>query len=308
MYIPEKLRYNVQHYFGEEGENWLSRLPQIIKQCEEHWNIVVGDPYSLSVNYVAPVVWKEQNREAVLKLSIPNEQYLQELEAITMLQEGSMASLLDYHRELGAMLLEKIIPGEALATIEDDEKGCFIASEVGKQLWIPVPVSMHVNPTNTREDELRDIVHKHPNGIGPIDYQTLEEAKETFTLLCKTSADLWVLHGDFHPYNILFSNKLGWCAIDPKGGIGEREYDLIQYILNKLPEDDAALESIIIRRMNSFTTQLSLRKDRLIGWGFCHSVLATVWTCKEDGDYDKSFYKGMRVFQQLWRETRGGHQ
>lgn len=92
-------------------------------------------------------------------------------------------------------------------------------------------------------------------------------------------------------------------AIDPKGLIGDREYDVIQYLLNKLPEDNVA--SVIEQRINIFTEELNLDKQKIIRWGFAHSVLANCWTVEENGRYNKAFFDAIQVFRQLANVSGG---
>lgn len=50
--------------------------------------------------------------------------------------------------------------------------------------------------------------------------------------LLVSSGEQVLLHGDLHHYNILSSARNSWLAIDPKGGIGEREYEICALMRN----------------------------------------------------------------------------
>ena len=39
---------------GTRGQTWLTHLPQLITQCAQRWELLVGPPFPLSYNYVAP--------------------------------------------------------------------------------------------------------------------------------------------------------------------------------------------------------------------------------------------------------------
>jgi streptomycin 6-kinase len=133
--------------------------------------------------------------------------------------------------------------------------------------------------------------------------KTLEKALNIFTYMNKTTEQHKLLHGDFHHYNVLASGDGKWMAIDPKGLIGDVEYDLIQYMLNKLP-DKGAYE-VIEKRVNIFTEELNLDKERLLLWGYCHTVLATAWTVDDNETYEKSFYQGIEIFEKLYEANFG---
>ena len=56
--------------------------------------------------------------------------------------------------------------------------------------------------------------------------QHLVETAELLTLdLLAENKDETLIHGDFHHYNVLESER-GWLAIDPKGVIGPRGYEV----------------------------------------------------------------------------------
>jgi streptomycin 6-kinase len=107
----------------------------------------------------------------------------------------------------------------------------------------------------------------------------------------------YLLHGDLHHYNILTAAREPWLAIDPKGLIGDREYDVIQYLLNKLPNGDST--HVIEKRIDIFVKELNLDKKRMLSWGFAHSVLATCWTVQEDGRYNEPFFDAIHIFKRL---------
>jgi streptomycin 6-kinase len=65
---------------------------------------------------------------------------------------------------------------------------------------------------------------------------------------------------------------------------------LIQYMLNKLPHEGVK--------------ELNLDKERLLLWGYCHTVLATSWTVDEE-TYDVSFYQGIEIFEKLYETNFG---
>ncbi len=290
---------NVKHYFKQEGEAWLERLPEIIHQCEQKWRVTMEEPYSLSVNYAAPAKLNDRT-QVVVKISIPGEEFSRELEALKLLQSQSMVELLDVDQELGAFLLERIIPGDSLADIEDEEKACRTAARVFRQLTAESPERVQLPTTEEREKSLAKIIDNHPEGCGPISRSTLLEAKRVFRHLHSTSRKKWVLHGDFHHYNILRDGDSTWKVIDPKGLIGEREYDLIQFLLNKLPDENPV--TVMGNRIEIFTKTLQLDRERFLLWGFCHSVLAACWTVEDDGSYHRPFYQAIAAFQQLYKQ------
>lgn len=86
------------------------------------------------------------------------------------------------------------------------------------------------------------------------------------------------LHGDFHHDNVIASPR-GWCAIDPKGVLGDPAYDLANVFRNPWgAEEMAGSPTTIARRAATFSERLGLRKDRLLGWAAAHCALSTCWS------------------------------
>jgi streptomycin 6-kinase len=239
----------------------------------------------------------------VVKICIPEEGFFDELEALRLFAEDGMVSLIDSDLDNGILILEKLSPGYTLAELTDDEEACRIAANLMKNLLIAGPVQTRIPTTKSREEQLRLLVQAYPNGIGPLSQQTLERALGIFTYLNQTTKLSRLLHGDFHHYNVLASGEGTWTAIDPKGLIGEVEYDLIQYMLNKLP-DQGAFE-VIKKRVEIFTEELNLNKERFLLWGYCHTVLATAWTVDDNESFNKKFFGGISIFEKLLKANFG---
>ncbi|WP_188456287.1 aminoglycoside phosphotransferase family protein [Virgibacillus oceani] len=300
MYLQKQFVQTVRLYFKEQGKEWLQDLPSLIQYCENKWSVKMHEPYTLSVNYVAPATM-QNGKEAVVKICIPGSGFLAELEALQLFHK-KIVQLIDYNKENGILILEKLSPGCTLAEITDEEEACQIAANVMKELAAPAPINTRIPTIMTREEELRKIVKENTNGIGPISAQTLQKALKVFTYMNHTTKQQLLLHGDFHHYNILAAGDGGWKAIDPKGLIGEIEYDLIQYLLNNLP--DKGVYEVIKRRVEIFANELNLDRERILLWGYCHTVLATSWTVDNEA-YNKDFFQMIAVFEKLYDDIYG---
>ena len=292
---------SVRLYFKEKGEAWLRNLPELLHYCEQKWSMKMKEPYNLSINYVAPAVI-EDGTEVVVKICLPGTEFLNELQTLHLFKDKGMVKVFDYEKEKGIIILEKISPGYTLAELKDEESACRVAAEVIKRLSRKAPIGSGIQTTKTRENQLKNIANNNKTGLGPITQKMFEKATEIFSSLNQTIGENKLLHGDFHHYNILNSGEREWKVIDPKGLIGEREYDLIQFLLNCLP--DEGTYEVTEKRIGILTNELNLNKERLMLWGYCHSVLATSWTVEED-TYDKRFFHMIGVFEKLYKRTYG---
>lgn len=298
MRLPDKFVNTMKSIHKEKAKEWLKNFDNMIADYEARWELNIQEPFDLSFNFVAPAV-RNNGQEVVLKVVLSRKEFLAELEAIKLMNGKGMVELLEYDLNLGVMLLERLTPGHTLAAIEDDEEAARIASQVMKRLWVPAPEKTEIQTVIDRENSLKRITHNNPEGFGPISKETLEEALKIFAELNREITLSYLLHGDLHHYNIL-KNGNSWTAIDPKGLIGDRE-DVIQYLLNKLPESN--VNDIIEKRVDIFVNELNLDKERILLRGFSHAVLSTCWTIK-DGNFSETFLNTIQVFRNLCQKYK----
>jgi streptomycin 6-kinase len=92
-----------------------------------------------------------------------------------------------------------------------------------------------------------------------------------------------LLHGDLQHSNVLFDDRRGWIAVDPKGVVGELEFEIGAVLRNPIERPDLfAAPAIIERRLNRFAATLDLDADRVVAWAFAQAVLSAIWNI-EDG-------------------------
>lgn len=299
MRLPDKFVRILKNIHKEKADEWLSNFDEMIALYEQKWELSIHDPFDLSFNFVAPAT-RNNGEEVVLKVVLSHKEFCAELEVLKLMKGKGMVELLDHDLDQGVMILDRLRPGHTLAEIKDDEEAAHIASQIMKKLWVAAPKHSNIETVVDRENSLKRIARQHPNGFGPIAKEEIEEALMLFEQLNREINQPYLLHGDLHHYNIL-KNGDSWTAIDPKGLIGDREYDVIQYLLNKLPETN--VKNTIEKRINIFVKELDLDKERVLLRGFSHAVLSTCWTI-EDGNFNEKFLRTIEIFQELCKESR----
>ncbi|WP_431800798.1 aminoglycoside phosphotransferase family protein [Halobacillus andaensis] len=299
MKLPEKFVNNVLAACPEDGQEWLDSLPELVSYCEKRWSLTIEHPFSLSYNFVAPATARS-GEKVVVKISLPEEGY--EREGLMALNPEGRINIVDEDKEKRILLLERVDPGNPLSEMNNDEEATYTAAHVMKNIISSPAPDSPLPSTRLREQQLRKLYLGCNAYLGPISKRTLKLALEVFTYLNDTARKRKVLHGDFHHYNILQKGDGEWTAIDPKGLIGEVEYDLVQFLLNRLPDHNR--QDCIRKRVDIFVEELQLSKERLLLFGFCHSVLAASWTVDQrTGHYDEVFYSGIDTFQRLYENT-----
>ncbi len=278
-------RHSLSKTRGSASGDWLQRLPGILADCEEQWNLKVDFSFpNLSYNYVACATAGD-GAEVVLKVCPTDDfEFHTEVEALRLFSGKGAIKLLEWDVNWGAMLLERLKPGEQLQDITDDESAIGIACDTMEKLWTPAPESRLFPTTADWASGLDRLRRRYDGGTGPLPAVLVDRCERLFAELHSSASDSVLLHGDLHPGNILSSSR-GWVAIDPKGLIGEREYEVGAWMRNPLPEllffDNPQV--FIGKRLDQFCERLSFDRQRLRDWTFAQSVLSAWWHIEDSG-------------------------
>ncbi|HEY3581410.1 MAG TPA: aminoglycoside phosphotransferase family protein [Pyrinomonadaceae bacterium] len=187
-----------------------------------------------------------------------------------------------YEAELGAVLLERLDPGEELVSLvrqgDDDEPTRILADVIVRLAGHNAPVG-----TATVADWSRGFDWYVQNGDQQIPSELVQEAHNLYRDLAASQRTTMLLHGDLQHYNVLYDNERGWLAIDPKGVVGELEYEVGALLRNpvelpKLFTQRATVE----RRLEILARALPLDRSRVLRWCFAQAVLSAIWGV-EDG-------------------------
>ena len=201
-----------------------------------------------------------------------------EIEALRVWEGVGAARLLEADPDLGALLMERVLPGTMLAELDDDDDTVHVAAGLLRQLWRPVPASSGLRSLESwcaAYDRNREALNRGAGGFPEALFRRADALREE--LLASTEQPV-VLHGDLHHFNVLRSNRAGWLAIDPKGLVGDRTFDVCQFLLNPGPVP----ASVNRRRLDIFCSELDLDRKRAADWCFVHAMLDACWEY-EDG-------------------------
>ena len=266
--------------FGKEGANWLQRLPSILNEIANRWEISLQNPFDdMAYNFVAPVILKDGS-EVVLKVGVPNPELYYEMDALRLFNGRGAVRLLQADLELGALLLERLKPGESLLHLENDEEATKIAGMVMRQLWA-TGVDENIFPSV--EYWAGGFQRLRPDGSGShvlFPQHWLDHAQGLFRDLLASMEEAGLLHGDLHHWNILSAGRQPWLAIDPKGVFGEPAYEVGAWLRNPFPAilAEPFPHRIISRRVDQLSEQLGFDRERLLAWGLAQAVLAAWWS------------------------------
>ncbi len=272
------------------GAGWLNRLPALVDEYSRRWSLTILPPFPLSYNYVTPALLPDGS-EVVLKLGPPNTELASEMAALRHWNGRGAVRLLHAEPENGVMLLERVHPGNTVLDVfdigRDDETSTRIACQVMRQIWQPPPADANGLLTVHRWGRgLLELQNEYDAWSRLFPRRLMEMAVDLHAGLEASADSPVVLHGDLHHQNIIQSEERGWLAIDPKGVVGERAYEVGAWLRNPLPElvEGYDYRRMTARRIDIFAEELGLARERLMGWGMAQAVLSAWWEVENDSD------------------------
>jgi len=270
--------------YGDRGKNWLHSLPETIAYCANKWDFSILPPFeNLSYNYVAAGT-KIDSTPIVLKAGVPSMEFTQEIQALQIFDGNGIVRLLDCDTEMGVMLLERLVPGSHLSSIPDDEVLTLVAAEVMQTLWKPSPVNHNFRSVQSWADGLNKIQILFKGGYGPFPKKIVVLAIELFIEIQSSTKDTLLIHGDFHPGNILSAHRAPWLAIDPKGVIGNPMFDVATFACSSSkPHHNSNRNQFFIRCIDQLVELLQLDKKIILKWCLAYSVLSGWWNFEDHG-------------------------
>ncbi len=325
--LPPNFIQNIHNAFGDKGRIWLDSLPALVSEASRRWKLTAVKPVpNLSYNFVAfakrPSTTPKSgsalgDEQVVLKIGVPNRELISEMATLRFFDGRGAVRLLDADEEHAMFLLERVVPGEMLSMLEDDEQATHIAADVMLKLWrsldpndLPLEIQKQASGLQSpfikltdwfsELDKLRPMFN---GGTGPFPEKIILHVEETLPRLFAESSPPRLIHGDLHHFNILSSERgcaagvmpaalrsggtmpSGWLAIDPKGVIGHPEYEVGPFLINPMPGflNGSNPQVQTEKRIAILSERLGFARQRLRDWGLCHAVLSAWWDMTPDG-------------------------
>jgi streptomycin 6-kinase len=284
--VPRSFSERTVRILGEAGRSWIARLPERLDELAAEWGLRIDAPVpNLSYNYVAPAT-DADGVPWMLKLN-PAESAEGDREPLALrAYRGEGAVRLGRHdARRRAMLLERVAPGDDLRTFADPE-AAQIAADVLARLWEAKPAEGLAELGAWTATLDRFVL-----APGPIPRDFVDRAAGLRRDLLASPPERVLLHGDLHHANVLRSETRGWLAIDPKGVVGEKAYDVPAFLLNPGPVPLAATRA----RVDAFVGRLGLERERVVAWSFVQAVVSVCWAV-EDGETGETWWKDALAF------------
>ena len=261
-----------------------TQLERIQRPARE-WGVVVAEGCETESSLIA--FGTRENKAVVLKvIKRPGDEW-RSGEILAAFDGHGVARV--YQHQPGAVLMERLNPGTSLVDLAlngRDEEATEVLAGVIQQMSARVSAMSSLELPQacaTVEDWAKDFRSYIASGDVQIPSDLVAAGQRVFTTLCASQRQPRLLHGDLQHYNVLFDSVRGWLAIDPKGVVGETEYEIGAVLRNPFEQPELFLSrSTLERRLKQFTDKLNLDYERALAWAFAQAVLSAIWSI-EDG-------------------------
>lgn len=276
------LKQNIANLYGSKGTDWIANLPAIVKALATHWGLSEIIPVSnMTFNYVAKAILSTGD-PVVLKISYDRQSIINEKHALIHLGLQGTIKPIDYHSKHNALLLQQAIPGITLESLYRDNPDyvmdCYIETmgKIHHQLLLKESNSPHI------ADWLKALDKPSLYQIPPV---LLNKAIELRNKMLSSPKPLIFLHGDLHHDNILKHGN-EWLAIDPKGVVGEAEFEIAAFdfmYINELAVT-VGVKNLFAQRIELLAQKSGLDGQRIKDWVFVRLILMAAWLIEDNGD------------------------
>ncbi len=255
-------------------------LQERVEERIRQWNILVQHTLYTPSSFIA--FGRRGEQEVVLKVVRHEGDEWRSGEVLEAFDAKGTVRV--YEHIEGALLLERLKPGTSLTDLalkgRDDEATLILAGVIEQMSGPHRPQKAFV----TAEDWGRGFERYLASNDKQIPAELVMQAGRIYMELCDSQQEVRLLHGDLQHYNVLFDAERGWLAIDPKGVIGEVEYEIGASLRNpyERPELFATPETIE-RRIRLYEACLKLNADRALSWAFSQAVLSALWSVEDGG-------------------------
>ncbi len=267
-------------------------LTQKIAELTKLWSLSKIEPVeNMTFNYVAKAK-KYNELPVVLKISCDESAWIHEKKALDYFNHQGSIAILAHHQEYHALLLEQAMPGISLKSLYP------LQEEYVMDCYVEVMQKLHCNHLPYPKDfpHIQDWL-KSIDQATALPNHLIQKAISLKNDLIKSSTKDIFLHGDLHHDNVLQHSE-AWLAIDPKGVIGEAEFELAAFDFLTVDEINqvANIASIFKERLGKLAQKSHFDSNRLYHWVFVRLVLKAAWQVEDQQDPSETLKLIERLF------------
>jgi streptomycin 6-kinase len=277
--IPPALASNAS--IGPTWADWLDRLPRLIRDVAEEWELAFdGAPMHGFGSVVVPVQ-DGDGRTAMLKVSFDgDEEGIHEALGLQHWDGHGTVRMYRADPRRRALLLEPLDSGRDLRAVPVLE-ACEIVAERYRRLH--VPALPQLQPLSTYIRRWTEGLARLP-ADAPVPRRLVEQAVSLGRALVEEAGtDGRMIHGDLHYENVLAADREPWLVIDPKPMAGDPHYEVAPMLWNRWDEVVATrdVRTAVRERFHTLVDVAGLDEDRARDWVVVRELHNVLWTIED---------------------------
>lgn len=237
---------------GIVGKKWLDSIEEMLDKYKgllKLKNIKVLSNLNTNAIFEA---YSDMYGEVIIKLIFKPKTFLNEINFINNCKSKYMVKCHYYNLEDQIIVLERIVPGNALNSIKDRTSRIKVFCDIMNDVMISeVDKNLYRDYFNSFSNKInnKDIIDNASDTIK----DKIGKALQLYGILNKLELPKYVLHHDLHHNNILKS-KDGWKVIDPQGVIDYSFFEFTQFIKSELHLENNDISKIpaIVKDLEKF--------------------------------------------------------
>lgn len=270
-----------QEAIGPSWADWLGRLPRLVRDVAEEWEVSFdGPPMHGYGSLVVPVV-EPSGRVAVLKVSFDgDEEGLHEGLGLQHWDGDGTVRMFRADPRRRALLLERLDAARDLGAVP-----VLDACEVVAGLY----PRLH-RPALPQLQRLSAYIARWTGNLerlpvdAPVPRRLVEQAVALGrSFVADEATDAAMIHGDLHYQNVLAAERAPWLAIDPKPMAGDPHYEVAPMLWNRWEEAVATgdVRRAVRRRFHTLVDAAGLDEDRARDWVVVRELHNILWTIED---------------------------
>lgn len=260
--------------FGQERALSFSRsLPGLVDELTTRWGLQVESLYPSGATSVVIAVRTDGGAPAALKVS-PDADFLTEQSRMLrhLAPTGRAPVVLKEDERAGAVLLERILPGDTLDSTR--------ATPPSPVEWAALLRALHTTDAGGITGTLAARCEEMFERIGArqalpavrehVPDELWDRAVATCRDLLRSGTEQVVIHGDLHLGNVLDGGERGLVVIDPKLCVGDRCFDMVDFVIADGSAEDMQLRAVQLAQLTDMDV------DRLAAWTSVNAAVTAI--------------------------------
>jgi streptomycin 6-kinase len=243
---------------------WVGTLPRLAAELLGEWGLTQDDIAQHGNTALVLPVRTEDGVAAMLKVGYVHEESEHEHLALRSWHGVGAVRLLRADPRRGALLLERLLPGDL--TDIDEREACEVVGALYGRLHLPAPPRLRL--LSERAARWSDMLRGLPRNAG-IPRRLVEQSISIGAdFATDPGTDGVLVHGDLHYLNVLAGEREPWLVIDPKPLSGDPQFECAPMLWNRWEEAVATgdVRTAVRRRFHTLVDAGGLDEDRARDW------------------------------------------